>query len=175
MSEYINLTSDLLLEASSVAERRDAFHKQRGTPQSKGCPPEKSLAVNVAGTNAEIAAAFYLNTLDWWRKNAATTISRGGDVWPKVQVRGTEYATGHLLLYREGGRERGDNPWHRFILARLHHLPTVELVGWIPAGDGMLESYWKTAARHPCWWVPPWVLKSMDDLRVIVNNEKGAA
>jgi hypothetical protein len=178
MSVFVPLTPDDITQGKRCGAEREAFHRSKGTPQAKRLPPEKSLSTNIDGAIAEIAAANYLETRDWWVCCTPRYGELKGDVWPGVQVRGTVASNGHLLLYRGDPSlsvrrlDKGDDPWHRYILARLHALPMVELVGWIVGGEGMTEDNWNRRARFPCYWVKPYLLNAMEPLKLAVAEER---
>jgi hypothetical protein len=73
-----------------------------------------------------------------------------GDIAPGIQVRGTKYPSGNLLLHKE------DLDDHIFILVTGKY-GRYHVRGWLYAREGKRKKFWRgTPAndRPPCFWVP---------------------
>ena len=111
-------------------------------------------ADGIHGLMGEIALARALN-LPW--TPGGLFVSRG-DVANKIEVRATEYASGHLLIYED---DENDSP---FVLMTGHY-PVFRIAGAIRAGLAKEHgAWWKPNADPPCWWVPQFALSEIDDV-----------
>jgi hypothetical protein len=81
----------------------------------------------------------------------------GPDIGDKYQVRGTNYATGRLILHGK------DNDKAPFILV-VERFPIYQLVGWIYGAEGKKPEYWWATAPIPAFFVPREVMHSMETL-----------
>jgi len=84
------------------------------------------------------------------------------DVDP-YEVRATEYHSGRLVLHP------GDRDHSPFVLARVHELPDVLLMGWIMGNRGKRKEWWgecqpEKPKDRPAFWVPNGELWNMADL-----------
>jgi hypothetical protein len=94
-----------------------------------------------------------------WKPMEFRRVDVGG-----FEVRSTDYKLGRLVLHE------GDRIGCPYILARLHKLPVVVLVGWLAGEDGMRKDWWGECnpARpngRPAFWVPNAELHDMEELR----------
>lgn len=80
-----------------------------------------------------------------------------GDIAPGVQVRGTKYSTGSLLVHDK------DVDDHRFILVTGIY-GVYDIRGWIFAREGKKKSLWKTYKNRGAYWVPQEKLRPIDTL-----------
>ena len=84
-----------------------------------------------------------------------------GDIGPGLQVRGTKYATGSLLIHDK------DVDDHVFILVTGLY-GVYDIRGWIHARDGKLPSLWKMHKGRGAYWVSQHWLKPIETLELAV-------
>lgn len=75
-----------------------------------------------------------------------------GDIGPGLQVRGTKYNTGSLLVHQS------DPDDDKFILVTGAY-GVYDIRGWIHARDGKVEKLWKTYKNRGAFWVGQEFLK----------------
>jgi hypothetical protein len=111
---------------------------------------------HVMGAIGEAAVAKHYGIL--WEPMAFGRIDVGD-----LEVRATDYHLGRLVLHPN---DRNSCP---YILARLHKLPVVVLVGWMIGEDAKRDEWWgecnpaKPNGR-PAFWVPNDLLHAVEEL-----------
>ena len=148
MQPRITLTSDELSQAVAVASRRRIsclFGRQN--PQHYEDKDAKEWSTEIEACCAEMAVAKHLGV--YWTGGVFNGKRAESDAGHMRQVRYTPYSTGSLILYPE------DNKEHRMILV-TGKSPTYTIKGWILAGRGMKDEFWKdrSEVKCPSWWVP---------------------
>jgi hypothetical protein len=119
-------------------------------------------AIHVTGAASEIAVAKALNR--YWSNpfsDAPELSKTAADVGERIQVRGTKYQNGSLLLHPQ------DVDDHWFVLV-VGELPNLNVVGGILGKDGKQQRWWQERVKgRPCYFVPQHALVSTEDLRLI--------
>lgn len=82
-----------------------------------------------------------------------------GDIGPDLQVRGTKYGTGSLLVHDR------DHDHHKFILVTGIY-GNYDVRGWIFARDGKDKKLWKEYKGRGAYWVPQKLLHPLDTLEL---------
>jgi hypothetical protein len=80
-----------------------------------------------------------------------------GDIGPGLQVRGTKYSTGSLLIHDT------DNDRDRFILVTGIY-GVYDIRGWIYAEHGKSERLWKMYKGRGAYWIPQDMLQPIEKL-----------
>ncbi len=117
----------------------------------------EAIYMDMEGCFAELAAALALGLI-WPGEH--DTPDYPGDLIDGLQVRGTTYKSGKLILHPS---DRDD---HTFVLV-CGKCPTYNVVGWIAAEDGKDEQYWcdPTGRGRHAYFVPQNVLRPMYELK----------
>ena len=97
----------------------------------------------IHGLMGEIALARTLN-LPWTPGGMFVSC---GDVANKLEVRATEYQSGHLLIY-------DSDPVESPFVLMIGHYPQFAIAGGIVGKNARCEEWWRPDADPPCWWVP---------------------
>jgi hypothetical protein len=111
--------------------------------------------IDVEGVLTEAAAAKALNLPYTPCVGELDTLL--GDIGPNLQVRGTKYSSGSLLVHDK------DQDDHIFILVTGIY-GVYDIRGWIKAKDGKLKKLWKEYKNRGAYWVPQDRLKPMSEL-----------
>ncbi len=146
--------------AKHVGDLRQAFHDQRGTPNSYNLPhdPDNDRKINRLGALAELVVATLLGVEDQWVECTADYKALPGDVLPGIQVRSSQKPYGRLLLHP------ADHDEHAFVQCRHHFRGeqpvAVEVIGWTTGLTGKNPSHWWTGKNglRPCYRVPDEIL-----------------
>lgn len=101
--------------------------------------------IDVEGVLTEAAAAKALGLE--YEATVGELDSLTGDIGPGLQVRGTKYTTGSLLIHDS------DQDDHIFILVTGSY-GVYDVRGWIYARDGKDKSLWKEYKGRGAYWVP---------------------
>jgi hypothetical protein len=155
----VELTQAQIDEAREIGARRYAHNRSLGI--SNGHMWNGDLW-DREGAIGEMAVALQFGLK--WSDFSENYWLYAADVGDGYQVRSTSHPYGNLLLQR---KDNGDQP---YILARLHALPKVELVGWIYGRDGKKPEYWEDGSKRPAFkgraafLFPAWKLNSMASL-----------
>lgn len=138
-----------------VAQQRDKFAKDRGfKPYNQD---QLSTAQdNLYGAARECAAGKLLKI--YWHHNIG--ITQDYDLFPDLQVRGTEHPRGRLLV-----RQR-DKDTDRFIFV-TRVAREFELRGWIFGGEAKKEEWWAdpTKKNRFAYFVPHDALRPMETIK----------
>ena len=112
--------------------------------------------LDVEGAAAEMAAAKILQ-----RYMPFTIGDTKDDDLNGIHVRSTPYATGHLIVY-------DDDPADAPFVLMVGVLPSFKAAGWILAGEAK-QLHWLDEQGGQ-YWVPQDQLRSIDVLRLNMNN-----
>ena len=118
MSKEIRVT----LNDSEIKLGNTLGSQRYATSRKMGLIPGCSMADDIFGSLAEIATAKAIRHYF----NGNLNSFKGADIGDKLQVRGTRYKTGRLII------KDNDNPNHRYLLVRSDDSKTFTLVGWLP-------------------------------------------
>lgn len=113
--------------------------------------------IDVEGVLTEAAAAKALNLPYEPVVGALDTML--GDIGPGLQVRGTKYSSGSLLIHAK------DLDDHKFILVTGIY-GIYDIRGWIHARDGKLDKLWKQYKGRGAYWVGQEWLRPIDELEL---------
>lgn len=139
--------------ALALANNRRQMYGRSGTDNRWGSDVEAAIAEGIV--------AKHMDTLDWWKEHVAKDQSDRliGDVWPKVDVKNTKYASGHLLIHDDYPDE------HVFILV-TGELGEYIIRGSILAKDAKKKKFAKKSDRggedQVVYWVPQAALDEFD-------------
>lgn len=151
----VRLTAEDAMCASAVATMQmlRKVAKDRGGDHgaTSGRGMRERWADGVHGAMAELALSRALH-LEW--TPGGMTVSHG-DVANKIEVRATERATGHLLVYRA-------DPSDALFVLMIGHYPTFRVAGCMLASDAKNERWWRDADPG-CFWVPQSALYDIDE------------
>ncbi len=144
--------SEVLFAAHvGVARRVNALRNNRKA--AYGCTDDDAWDKDIEGACGEIAVAKALGI--YWNGSIGDLAV---DVGP-YQVRTTGLEHGCLMLHKK------DEDDKQFILV-TGRAPRMRIVGWIFAGDGKRDEWWKDPTRkgRPAWFVPQAALKDFATL-----------
>ncbi len=131
------VTSDMRRERGDAPRGPEHYNERPSWDQEIEC----SLA--------EIAVSRWRNR--YWNGAAFSLAGPGSDAG-SAQVRWTEHASGHLIVYTE---DKDDDP---FVLVtgagRIKRI-----VGWCWGREAKEDRFWREDVRCPSWWVPQSYLK----------------
>lgn len=155
----VELTHDELRRYAALGCERAISAMSKGRKGAHGFNRyDERWQIDVEGLLAEFAAAKGLGLLPFEPVVGALD-TKHGDIGPGLQVRGTHYDTGRLLLHDK------DDDDHRFILVTGHSGFYV-LRGWIYARHGKHPSYWKLYKGRGAYWVDQSRLQPMSKLEL---------
>lgn len=156
----IALTSEELLLFGSAGLNRaiNAMEKRRAGAHGFDRFTER-WQIDVEGVLTEAAAAKALGLP--YEPCVGELDTLDGDIGPGLQVRGTKYSSGCLLVHDS------DVDDHRFILVTGIY-GVYDIRGWIFAKDGKKKSLWKVYKDRGAYWVPQDKLRPMDTLELPV-------
>lgn len=160
----ITLTEQQLKVATMSGKQRQDYNLSLG---KKRGPTDKldGAVLHPDGCIGEMAVCVYTGAP--WVAFSADYSKLKADVGGMYQARATRAPNGNLILHKYD-LER--HPGQAFILARIHDLPRVELVGWIYVEQGVRDEYWECGKRgkcfeeRPCYLYPASKLRSMGTL-----------
>lgn len=113
--------------------------------------------IDVEGVLTEYAAAKALGLS--YEPVVGQLDTNDGDIAPGIQVRGTKYSSGSLLVHDS------DPDDHAFILVTGIY-GVYDIRGWIFGREGKEESRWKVYKRRGAYWNAQDVLRSIDTLEL---------
>lgn len=111
--------------------------------------------IDVEGVLTEAAAAKALGVP--YEPVVGELDTLAGDIAPGIQVRGTKYTKGSLLVHDK------DVDDHAFILVTGVY-GVYDIRGWIYAREGKKKSLWKTYKGRGAYWVGQERLRPMDTI-----------
>lgn len=152
----VALTSDELVLFGSAGLARCANALEMRRRGAHGFDRHDSRwQIDVEGVLAEAAAAKALNLP--YAPVVGELDSLLGDIGPGLQVRGTKYPKGSLLIHDS------DEDDHAFILVTGIY-GVYDVRGWIYARDGKKKDLWKEYKGRGAYWVPQELLLPMSEL-----------
>jgi len=113
--------------------------------------------IDVEGVLAEAAAAKALGLA--YEPTVGELDTFLGDIAPGLQVRGTRYSAGSLLVHDK------DQDTDKFILVTGVY-GVYDIRGWVFAKEGKLKKLWKEYKGRGAYWVPQSRLRPMDTLEI---------
>lgn len=146
----IELSHDEILAGTVVAAQRKLMSDKRRASGSGSRRPEhyeeqRTWDQEVESALAEMAVARWRNT--YWHGSWFNGQNAGTDAG-SAQVRWTEHASGHLILYTE------DDPERVYVLV-TGRSPVKTIIGWGYGRDLRQDRHWRdTNVKCPSWWVP---------------------
>lgn len=153
------LTEEQYGEAVRVGEKRQQAALDKNRPSAHGYNESEPLVVHIQGAAAELGVSL-VTGLEWH----AFLEDLGGekkppDVGEDIQVRSTEYATGHLLCHP------GDSEEDRFILVHVQGR-SLNIIGWLSGLEAKNPKYWGDRARNkrPAYWIPQRDLRPFQEI-----------
>jgi len=155
----ITLTKEQVAYATEMGEKR---HKYDNTIGAKGAyniskKMNSNAAFDIQGCIAEYAVSLLLKKE--WIGFAEDFQNIEADVGDNLQIRSTYHPHGNLILHPKDADDQ------RFILVRLHDLPTIDVVGWIMGEDAKQERYWTEPVKNrPCYMYPHQLLNDMENI-----------
>lgn len=154
----VALTTDEIVSygAMGLARCAEALEKRRVGAHGFDRNHER-WQIDVEGVLCEAAAAKALGRAYEQQGELGQLDALIGDIAPGVQVRGTKYATGSLLIH---DRDPDD---HVFILVTGIY-GVYDLRGWIWGREGKKKSLWKEYKGRGAYWVPQEKLRPMNTL-----------
>lgn len=154
----VALTTEEMIRFGSIGLGRCADSLERRRVGSHGFDRNhERWQIDVEGCLTEAAAAKALGIPYEPYDGIDTDI---GDIGPGLQVRGTKYAKGCLLIHPK------DNDDHRFILVTGIY-GVYDVRGWIHARDGKDEKFWRAVGnRPPTFWVEQDALQPIETLKL---------
>lgn len=154
----VALSDEQLLEWGSAGMSRTINALSMGRRGAHGFNRfSERWQIDVEGTLTEGAAALALGLPYEPCVGELDTVD--GDIGPGLQVRGTKYAKGSLLVHDS------DHDEHRFILVTGIY-GVYDVRGWIYAKEGKQKKYWKVYKERGAYWVPQSALRPLDTLDV---------
>jgi hypothetical protein len=117
----------------------------------------EAWSIDIEGVMTEMAAAKALGLP--YTPVVGSLDTEDGDIGPGLQVRGTRYNSGSLLIHAS------DIDDHKFILV-TGVAPTYDVRGWIHARDGKVDKLWKVYKNRGAYWVGQEWLKPISELKV---------
>lgn len=144
----VELTPDEQVFAWEVSgqRRHSAMLRERWQRMRTEAQDAQLWAVDLLGVGGEMAVAKALGR--YWIPSITYAGRQVPDIAPDIQVRSTEYRTGHLPLHP------GDPPEHFYYLA-LGKFPVYMVVGSIRGREGMQQEFWADpVGGAPAYFVP---------------------
>lgn len=138
-------------EAAQQMERKREYGRSTDHGGSSKRGTEQRLADTKFGLMGEIALARYLDR-PWTPGGIA--VSRG-DVSNFIEVRATQYSSGHLLIYQADK----DRSWFALVIGRGRRF---KIAGAILCRTAKLIGRWHDDADPPCFWIAQAQLISTD-------------
>ena len=156
----IELTEKELVKIGTYGLQRCAMSLSVGRRGAHGFDRNhERWQIDVEGVLTEYAAAKALGVS--YHPVTDRSDTELGDIAPGLQVRGTKYPNGNLIMHKTDVDE------HVFILVTGVY-GRYDVRGWIQAKEGKKQKYWRgnpANTRPPCFWVPQDALKPIDTLR----------
>lgn len=158
MTIQINLSPGDVAWAMHEGVSRFNYNRAVGNDASRGAAPTwvEQVAHEVSGCLGEIAIGRWLDKFPF----SLFADRKEGDVGP-FEVRTTAYSTGKLLLGKT------DNPERKYLLVTLPTHYTAVIHGWLWGYEGMVDEFYNTNMRIPCYAVEQ---KHLKDPRSLLNG-----
>lgn len=113
--------------------------------------------IDIEGVMTEYAAAKALSLP--YEPTVGRLDTDEGDIGTDLQVRGTKYGSGSLLVHKT------DHDHHIFILVTGIY-GNYHVRGWIRAAEGKLDALWKDYKGRGAFWVPQSALHPLSELEM---------
>jgi hypothetical protein len=156
--EFI-LTEQQYKRAVEIGSRRQEAALERKRPSAHGYDERAPLDVHIQGAAAELGISL-ITGLEWHAfLEHLPTERKPPDVGADLQVRSTEYRSGHLICHP------GDSEEDRFILVHVNGRK-LQIKGWLRGSEAKQEKYWgdKFKNGRPAYWIPQRELHPIDQL-----------
>lgn len=148
--DFINAaTNASVFILSSIKKQRNTDHG--GNSQRK---MSSRIADWFIGELGEIAVSRFTGLA----KMSTLEVTNTADIGKTIEVRTTEHANGHLILYKNSN----DN--YNFVFVTINGLQA-NLVGWINPKDGKKPEYFRSADPD-CYFVPQSALNPIETLPI---------
>ncbi len=144
---YFAAQAGILRQISALARQR---------PEPHGAPSADPWGVHIESCIAEMNVSLCLNQS--WRPFVSKPGELLADVGTSIQVRHTKHENGCLIVYDN------ENNDQFFVLVTGISLQQ-KVVGWIKGFDAKQQSFWKSTARFPAFFVPQHALSDISTLR----------
>lgn len=152
------LTGPELTLAAVAGVLRSVAAIERGRRPSHGMrESDARWEADITGALAEWAFAKFLDVFP-----GCVLRPDDGDTRIGVEVRGTQYPRGHLLIH-EGDRDEAP-----YVLV-TGRPPRFMVRGWVYGREGKHESFWRTVGTRAGYWVPIEALRPIDTLRPLLE------
>jgi hypothetical protein len=150
------MTAEDALSATSVASLQMVRKVAKGRDSDHGGHSKRTMrerwADGIHGAMAEVSLAKALNRA--WTPGGMDIST--GDVGYKLEVRATEYLSGHLLIYHK------DKDESVFVLMVGHYPQFRDNPRCILGKEAKQDKFWRADADPPCWWVPQSELQPLE-------------
>jgi hypothetical protein len=153
------LTVEQYAKAEEIGKKRQKAALDKKRPSAHGYNESAPHKVHIQGAAAELGIS--LITGEQWH---AYLEDLGGerkppDVGNNLQVRSTDYKSGHLLVHP------GDADEDIFIFVIVNGR-NLEIKGWMTGAEAKAQKYWGDKARNkrPAYWIPQPDLKPFKTL-----------
>lgn len=154
----IALTDEEMLSCVTAGASRTINALSRGRRGAHGFNRDfERWQIDIEGVMTEMAAAKALGLT--YTPTVGRLDSDEGDIGPGLQVRGTKYATGSLLVHDS------DHDSHRFILVTGIY-GVYDIRGWIYASEGKKPELWKVYKKRGAFWVAQELLRPLNTLEL---------
>ena len=160
------LTEQQYAKAEGIGRKRQQAALDKKRPSAHGYNESNPLKVHIQGASAELGISLitgkewhaYLEDLAGERKPP--------DVGNRLQVRSTDYRSGHLLVHPS------DDDQDVFILVVVNGR-NLEIKGWMTGAEAKDEKYWGDRFNNgrPAYWVPQ---RNLRPFKTLLENIPGA-
>ena len=152
----VAFTAEELIEYGTHGVARCAFALEKGRQGAHGFDRhDERWQIDVEGVLTEAAAAKALGLP--YSPTVGELDTSVGDIGPTLQVRGTKYPKGSLLMHDK------DVDDHSYILVTGRY-GVYDVRGWIYGREGKHKPFWKDYKGRGAYWVPQEKLRPMDSL-----------
>lgn len=156
MSMRVALTTAEMIEYGSagIARCANAMEKQRQGAHGFNRDYER-WQIDVEGLLTEAAAAKALGLP--YSPTVGELDTHKGDIGPGLQVRGTKYSSGNLLVH-----DRDPDDDYFILVTGVYGV--YDIRGWIQAKHAKQPELWKVYKGRGAFWVPQGMLQPMSKL-----------
>jgi hypothetical protein len=156
----LTLNESQYQQALDIAHRRQAAALKKNRPSAHGYNESDPLKVHLQGCVAELAISL-ITGQEWhaYLEILNDTPTKPPDVGEHLQVRSTEYLTGHLIVHP------GDGDEDLFILVVVRG-KNLMLKGWLSGYEAKHQKYWgdKFKNGRPAYFIPQSDLRPCEEL-----------
>lgn len=170
MTRILTITAEEEKRGTEAGIERHAMHRDRGREFACGFNRKKdNQQAHIDACKSELVVARLFDMVDEWVAFTERYWELPGDIGNGLQVRSTRHSHGRLLVHKP---EERDKPDHAYILARVHDLPRVHVVGWLWGYEAQKEEYWiDLEPGRFCYVVPNTALSNINRLLEIKGVE----